>query len=93
MKKSQLRHIIREILEDDSDEFQRSGMAADLWKIKHREWKNEEDQMNNIKSMLQRKVDDYFLAFEEGFEPKAYENATIKDILADFMEYAMASND
>tara|TARA_R100001244_G_scaffold129097_1_gene100304 strand:+ start:2631 stop:2855 length:225 start_codon:yes stop_codon:yes gene_type:complete len=50
-------------------------------------------QIDNIKSMLQRKVDDYFLAFEEGFEPEAYENATIKDILADFMEYAMASND
>ena len=44
MKKSELRHIIREILEDDSGEFKRQpgSMADTLWKAKHKEWDKEE---------------------------------------------------
>lgn len=49
MKKSQLKQIIREILEDEHpierDEHGRTGMFKDLWRIKNKEWAQEEDQI------------------------------------------------
>jgi len=48
MKKSQLRHVIKEILEDDRSAFQRKigSMADTLWKAKHKEWDKEEEESN-----------------------------------------------
>tara|TARA_R110002020_G_scaffold90964_2_gene221216 strand:+ start:2649 stop:2924 length:276 start_codon:yes stop_codon:yes gene_type:complete len=83
MKKSQLRHIIREILEDDSDEFKRQpgSMADTLWKANRKKWDKESTPSEAENLKIQADLKRWIKHSMDGGDSEA-------DILSVLEEYA-----